>query len=68
MSIRDLERLRDDNLVGMMRALRHSQTGAGDVITRHEATLPAPALTLPAPPPAELPITVQRQIPPSLPD
>ena len=33
------------------------------MITRHEATLPAPALTLPAPAPAELPITVQRQIP-----
>lgn len=56
MSIRELERLRDDNLVGMMRALKKSGSGAGGVINAHEARLPAPA-------PADLPITVKRQIP-----
>lgn len=56
MSIRELERLRDDNLVGMMRALKKTGTGAGGVIQRHEADLPAPE-------PADLPITADRQIP-----
>ncbi|MES0885419.1 carnitine 3-dehydrogenase, partial [Roseibium sp. SCPC14] len=32
LSIRELERLRDDNLVGMMRALKKSGSGAGGVI------------------------------------
>ncbi|MEJ6401541.1 carnitine 3-dehydrogenase [Yoonia sp. 2307UL14-13] len=39
MSIRDLERLRDDNLVGMMRALKYSGNGAGGVIGAHENRL-----------------------------
>jgi carnitine 3-dehydrogenase len=55
-SIRELERLRDDNLVAMMRALRRTGSGAGGVITAHEATLgPAPAV--------DLPVTVERQVP-----
>jgi carnitine 3-dehydrogenase len=58
MSIRELERLRDDNLVGMMRALKKTGSGAGGVINVHEATLPAPDI-------AELPITVSRQVPQS---
>jgi carnitine 3-dehydrogenase len=40
MGIRDLERLRDDNLVAMMRALKQTGSGAGGVILGHEATLP----------------------------
>ncbi|WP_420339245.1 carnitine 3-dehydrogenase [Roseibium sp.] len=56
MSIRELERLRDDNLVGMMRALKKTGSGAGGVIQRHEAELPKPH----AP---DLPITADRQIP-----
>lgn len=58
MSIRELEQLRDDNLVGMMRALRKSGSGAGGALLAHEAQLPDPAT-------AELPITVRRQIPQS---
>ncbi|TYC53002.1 carnitine 3-dehydrogenase [Rhodobacterales bacterium] len=56
MSIRELERLRDDNLVGMMRALKKSGSGAGGVIGTHEATLALPEG-------GELPVTVDRQIP-----
>ena len=41
-SIRELERLRDDNLVAMMRALRARGAAAGAVIAGHEATLPDP--------------------------
>lgn len=58
LSIRALERLRDDNLVGMMRALRKSGTGAGGTINAHEASLPDPE-------PADLPVTVDRVIPQS---
>ncbi len=39
-SIRELERLRDDNLVAMMRALRARGAASGKVIAAHEATLP----------------------------
>ncbi len=56
MTIRELEQLRDDNLVGMMRALRKTGSGAGGAITAHEATLTDPAGN-------DLPVTVQRQIP-----
>lgn len=41
MSIRELERLRDDNLVGIMRALKTSGSGAGGVIREHEKGLSA---------------------------
>ncbi|GAA6210207.1 carnitine 3-dehydrogenase [Cognatishimia sp. WU-CL00825] len=58
MSIRALERLRDDNLVGMMRALKLSGSGAGGVLNTHEATLPEIASV-------DLPITVNRVIPQS---
>lgn len=58
MSIRDLERLRDDNLVGMIRALKKSGSGAGGTINDHEAKFPDPA-------PIDLPVTVQRQVPQS---
>ncbi|KIC38928.1 3-hydroxyacyl-CoA dehydrogenase [Leisingera sp. ANG-M7] len=58
MPIRELERLRDDNLVGMMRALKKSGSGAGGVIKTHEATLPVPEIV-------ELPVTVSRPVPQS---
>jgi carnitine 3-dehydrogenase len=58
MSIRELERLRDDNLIGMMRALKKSGSGAGGVINAHQDSLPDPT-------PQDLPITVDRQIPQS---
>ncbi|MEM1361847.1 MAG: carnitine 3-dehydrogenase [Pseudomonadota bacterium] len=58
LSIRELERLRDDNLVGMMRALKLSKSGAGAVITAHEAELPQPDAH-------DLPVTVHRRVPQS---
>ncbi|WP_428643536.1 carnitine 3-dehydrogenase [Roseibium sp.] len=58
MSIRELERLRDDNLVGMMRALKKSGSGAGGVIKAHEAALTPPDND-------GLPVTGDRQIPQS---
>jgi carnitine 3-dehydrogenase len=38
-SIRELERLRDDNLVGILRALKRTATGAGTCLRDHEARL-----------------------------
>ncbi|MEL6682777.1 MAG: carnitine 3-dehydrogenase [Pseudomonadota bacterium] len=58
MSIRELERLRDDNLVGIMRALKKSGTGAGGVLVAHEAQLPVPEQR-------DLPVTVDRTVPQS---
>ena len=57
LSIRELERLRDDNLVAILRALRARGSAAGAVIAAHEATLPGPV-------PGELPVTLERRIPP----
>lgn len=58
MTIRELERLRDDNLIGMMRALKKTGSGAGGVLNTHEAALPDPAEQ-------ELPVTIDRVIPQS---
>lgn len=58
MSIRELERLRDDNLVGLLRSLKKSGSGAGGVISSHESALPQSVS-------ATLPITGDRQIPQS---
>jgi carnitine 3-dehydrogenase len=58
LSIRELERLRDDNLVGMMRALKKTGTGAGGVLNRHEATLSVHQ-------DPDLPVTGNRQVPQS---
>ncbi len=57
MTIRELERLRDDNLVGMMRALKRSGSGAGGVLTAHEAALPTPDVG------GGLPVTGLRPVP-----
>ena len=40
-SIRQLERIRDDNLVAMMRALKAQDWGAGALLNAHDATLRA---------------------------
>lgn len=57
LSIRALERLRDDNLVAMMRALKARGTAAGALIAAHEANLPAS-------PPEDGPLTtVDRVVP-----
>ena len=56
-SIRELERLRDDNIVGMLRALRRSGSGAGGVLRAHETALPDPGER------DGLPVTASRQVP-----
>jgi carnitine 3-dehydrogenase len=38
-SIRELERIRDDNLVAMMRGLKGNNWGAGELLNQHEARL-----------------------------
>ncbi len=38
-SIRELERIRDDNLVGMMRALKERNWGAGALLNEHDVRL-----------------------------
>lgn len=40
MTISELETLRDDNLVAILRGLRRTASGAGGVILQHEQTLP----------------------------
>lgn len=59
MSIRELERLRDDNIVGMVRALKRTGSGAGGVIRTHEAALSSPEMR------DGLPVTACRQVPTS---
>lgn len=58
MSIRQLERLRDDNLVGILRALKHRGSAAGRVISDHEAKLDWPETD-------GLPVTGDRIVPQS---
>ncbi len=57
-SIRDLERLRDDTLVGLLRSLKKGDVAAGSVIAKHEANLTQPENKR-----VDLPITVVRVIP-----
>jgi carnitine 3-dehydrogenase len=56
-STRDIERQRDDNLVGILRSLRHGASGAGQVILDHEAGLPEGGDL------DGLPITARRAVP-----
>ncbi|MEO0664824.1 MAG: carnitine 3-dehydrogenase [Pseudomonadota bacterium] len=56
-SIRELERIRDTNLVAMMRALKAQGWGAGKLISAHEAGFAAPA------PHGGLVETVRRAVP-----
>ncbi|WP_420333298.1 carnitine 3-dehydrogenase [Roseibium sp.] len=58
MTIRELERKRDDNLVGMMRALKKTNSGAGEVINKHEGKLSAHEDPV-------LPVTGSRHVPQS---
>ncbi|MGR3291218.1 MAG: carnitine 3-dehydrogenase [Paracoccaceae bacterium] len=59
-SIRELERMRDENLVGILRALKAREAGAGALLLRHEATLaPAPDRTVSAKPI----VTLRRTVP-----
>jgi carnitine 3-dehydrogenase len=53
-----LERLRDDNLVAMMRALKRTGSGAAGVILAHEAALPMGQTG-----PDGLPVTAEQQVP-----
>jgi carnitine 3-dehydrogenase len=56
-SIRELERLRDRNLVAILRALKREGSAAGDVVARHERLLPLPD-------PSGVPmVTIERVIP-----
>ena len=57
MTIRELERLRDDNLVAILRALRHTGSGAGGVIATHETALEMGGEV------EGLPITLRRAVP-----
>ena len=57
LSIRSLERLRDDNLVAILRALKRAGAAAGAILADHERGLPAPAEA------GELPVTVDRWVP-----
>ena len=41
-TIRELERLRDNNLIAIMRALKQQGSAAGALITAHEETLRLP--------------------------
>ena len=63
LSIRELERLRDENLVAMMRALKRTGSGAGGVIAAHEKTLSVPDAG-----PDGLPVTLEMQVPTSFVD
>ncbi|TNF12452.1 MAG: carnitine 3-dehydrogenase [Rhodobacteraceae bacterium] len=58
LSIRELERLRDGNLVAMMRALKKTGAAAGGTVARHEQSLGPPQDD-------DLPVCVDRVIPPS---
>lgn len=58
-SIRELERIRDDNLVGILRSLKHGNYGAGAIVNEAEAALGQPLSG------DGLVITAQRQIPQS---
>ena len=56
LSISELERIRDDNLVGILRALKKNEKAAGTIIQNHENTLEVNQTD-------RLPITVERVVP-----
>ncbi len=59
LSIRQLERLRDDNLVGILRALKARDSAAGALLNKHQAAMAAPAQA------ADGPVTTLRRVIPS---
>ena len=58
--LRQLEHIRDDNLVAILRALKKNGHGAGSTVARHERGLRQPRAEA-----GILPITVARQVPQS---
>ncbi|MBS0563558.1 MAG: carnitine 3-dehydrogenase [Proteobacteria bacterium] len=58
-TIRELERIRDQNLIGFLRALKDRDWGAGKVLKEHDKML---AAKLPAPPKAEPMAMAQMQV------
>ncbi len=58
-SIRELERIRDGNLIGFMRVLKDRDWGAGKVLKEHDKRL---AALLPEPPKAEVLELAQMQV------
>ncbi len=58
MPIRDLERLRDQNLVGILRSLKERDTGAGKVLRAHDARRAAAFHADPAPGPTGAPLVL----------
>ncbi|MGR3497665.1 MAG: carnitine 3-dehydrogenase [Limimaricola soesokkakensis] len=57
LSTRELERLRDDNLVAILRGLRRTGSGAGGVLLEHERSLPEGGEL------DGLPITLRKSVP-----
>ena len=58
-SIRELERIRDSNLIGFLRALKDRDWGAGKALKEHDKIL---AAKLPTPPKAEPMVMAQMQV------
>ncbi|WP_166416661.1 carnitine 3-dehydrogenase [Cochlodiniinecator piscidefendens] len=58
MTIRELERMRDDNLVGMMRALKQTNYGAGALLNEQDKRLGKPEVVVDKPI-----VTVARAVP-----
>lgn len=60
--VRRLERIRDDNLVAILRALKRNDHGAGRTVAAHERSLPDAGAEAGAGD-GPLPVTVARQVP-----
>lgn len=62
--IRELERIRDDNLVAIQQALRAQDWGAGRLLAAYEQRLFDRGAAIPAPDPAQPIPTTRRRVPP----
>jgi carnitine 3-dehydrogenase len=62
LSIRELERLRDDNLVALLQALRSRSYGAGEVLHEHEQRLFASAASAPTAPNPSQPLLLYETV------
>jgi carnitine 3-dehydrogenase len=62
LSIRELERLRDDNLVALLQALRVRSFAAGQVLQEHEARLFAAATSDATPPDPSQPLSLHHAV------
>lgn len=56
LSVRELERLRDDNLVGILRSLKARDTAAGALLNLHQSTMAGPEQT------GDGPVTTLRRV------